>query len=329
VKPPKLILVMAKKGEAEHSRKGEAEHSRKGSAWLDMLSMLIVGIAIGLAVPWWRDMISPRQNDGPVRRMTESGDAVSHNSLHHNSSVVTISTEPPIQVIRGFLSAAELRGMQDLFLSKWGDGKFKDLSKRGETKTSFMWLPQNEDSKHAMIRLVDKRFAALAMVKESHLENGYFARNNKPIGGEFVSLHNDNSNDRMYPSDGSNNENSRFASLVVYLNTVEKNGLTVFPLAKPLSGPDPTTKLNQHMKHERGPPARAQGSQKAQPYWRFLDTNFDWRHNPRDTPEKEAAHQVVQRARDLCDSGSFAGGLQVRFSPMNFPLPSTLTAMLG
>ena len=51
---------------------------------------------------------------------------------------------------------------------------------------------------------------------------------------------------------------------------------------------------------------------RAEPYWRFLDTEFDFRRNDRSTPARRAAHDTVRRARELCARGTFAGGLQVQ-----------------
>jgi hypothetical protein len=275
-------------------------------------AIFVIGIAVGLALPWWAEKISPRMPD--LSELQRIYAAPLHPALPPGSSLVTLSIEPPIMLIRGFLSPEELYAMQKLVLGKWSDGAFRDTSKRNENKTNFLWLPKGQDLEHELIKLVDKRFAEFALVPESHIENGYFARTMKPKDGEFVSLHNDNSDSKMVPNDESSKASRfpRFASLVVYLNTVDQNGLTMFPLAKPLTGSDPTTDLNKFMKHTRGPPAGAHATQQPQPYWRFIDTAFDWQQSDRSTPAKEAAFQTVQRGRDLCEKGSFAGGLKVR-----------------
>mmetsp|Transcript_91553 Transcript_91553/g.261675 ORF Transcript_91553/g.261675 Transcript_91553/m.261675 type:complete len:375 (+) Transcript_91553:694-1818(+) len=224
-------------------------------------------------------------------------------TLPPNAKIITVSIEPPIQLIKGFLSPSEVQEIQGFFMRGWEGGRFRDVSKRGERNTSHMWLPVDNELRSTSLQRVDRRISNYAMIPVDHIENGYFARYLKPLNGEFVSLHNDNSDAKMA-------ELPRAGSFVIFVNTPEHgHGLTVFPLAKPLKGPDPTTRLNKYMTDTRAPPPGATGD--PQPYWRFLDTDFDYRKSDRDTPAKEAAWQVIARARELCDRGTMANGLEV------------------
>lgn len=103
-------------------------------------------------------------------------------------------------------------------------------------------------------------------------------------------------------------------SLVVFLNDVERNGMTVFPLARRLDSrleeSDPTDVLAAQVHHMRDPPAGAAPGSQPEPYWRFISRAFEYvklRERPKQLwslPER-AAHDTYERAMDICKSGAW------------------------
>ena len=130
-----------------------------GSSLVSMLSVAVACFAVGygccfstMPAPtgWFSINVNDHFDDGL-------------GTLPPTAKVITVSIEPPIQVIgvlcaasqrlahfsltsppqliKGFLSPVELAEMQGFFMEGWERGRFKDVSKRTERNTSHMWLP--------------------------------------------------------------------------------------------------------------------------------------------------------------------------------------------
>ncbi|TVU41307.1 hypothetical protein EJB05_14813 [Eragrostis curvula] len=165
----------------------------------------------------------------PVILLTEEDEAaaVALPPPFNSSRVKAVSWQPRIFVYKGFLSDAECDHLVSLGKKKVQRSMVADhtsgKSVMSEVRTSSgMFLHKRQD---LVISRIEERIAAWTLLPEENAENIQILRYEH---GQKYDPHHDYFHDKVNQARGGH----RYATVLMYLSTVEKGGETVFPNAK-------------------------------------------------------------------------------------------------
>lgn len=87
----------------------------------------------------------------------------------HDATLLTISEQPQLKLVRGLLTAEEVAGLQKVLLENFDAGKFVDRSQKmfGERNATWMWAPEGELYREgALMQTVDSRMTDLCIAAD-------------------------------------------------------------------------------------------------------------------------------------------------------------------
>ncbi|KAK3126624.1 hypothetical protein QOZ80_7AG0559490 [Eleusine coracana subsp. coracana] len=166
----------------------------------------------------------------PVILLSEADDeaaAVAPAPPFNSSRVKAVSWQPRIFVYEGFLSDAECDhlvrlGKKKVQRSMVADNESGKSVMSAVRTSSGMFLDKRQD---AVISRIEERIAAWTFLPEENAENIQILRYEH---GQKYEPHHDYFHDKVNQALGGH----RYATVLMYLSTVEKGGETVFPNAK-------------------------------------------------------------------------------------------------